>query len=183
VKTWVHLVRRPLFGLLYQPRMIDDDECRAVGGMRTGRGNRSTRRQPVPVPLCLPQIPHDLTWDRIRASAVGSRRLTTWAMARSALYNNSQKSFRDDDYDDDDETILKKQPCLDDDNDGAIQDACSLRPLQNMDREFESSGIFLIISALPCIGRGPYHESIPCSGSPNKYHIFRSYCWIRRRIA
>jgi hypothetical protein len=37
------LVRRPLFDLLYQPRMIDDDECGAVGGMRIGRGNRSTR--------------------------------------------------------------------------------------------------------------------------------------------
>jgi hypothetical protein len=28
---WVHLVRRPLFGLLYQPRMIDNDESVAVG--------------------------------------------------------------------------------------------------------------------------------------------------------
>jgi hypothetical protein len=28
---WVHLVRRPLFGLLYQSRMLDDDECGAVG--------------------------------------------------------------------------------------------------------------------------------------------------------
>jgi hypothetical protein len=57
---WVHLVRRPLTGLLYQRRMIDDDdECGAVGGMRIGRGNRS-----APVPLCLPQVPHDLTWAR-----------------------------------------------------------------------------------------------------------------------
>jgi hypothetical protein len=55
----VHLVRRPLSGLLYQTRMIDDDECGAVGGMRIGRGNRSTRRKPAPVPLCPPQIPHD----------------------------------------------------------------------------------------------------------------------------
>jgi hypothetical protein len=45
--------------LLYQPRMIDDDYG-AVGGMRIGRGNRSTRRKPAPVPLCPPQIPHDL---------------------------------------------------------------------------------------------------------------------------
>jgi hypothetical protein len=62
-------------GLLYQPRMIDDDNG-AVGGMRIGRGNRSTRRKPAPVPLCPPQIPHDMTWDRTRAAAVGSRRLT-----------------------------------------------------------------------------------------------------------
>jgi hypothetical protein len=66
-------------GLLYQPRMIDD-ECGAVGGMRIGRGNRSTRRKPAPLPLCLPQIPHDLTWDRTRTAAVGSQRLTAWAM-------------------------------------------------------------------------------------------------------
>jgi hypothetical protein len=61
-------------GLLYQPRMIDDDYG-AVGGMRIGRGNRSTRRKPAPVPHCPPQI-HDLTWDRTRAAAVGSQRLT-----------------------------------------------------------------------------------------------------------
>jgi hypothetical protein len=40
--------------------MIDDDYG-AVGGMRIGRGNRSTRRKPAPMPLCPPQIPHDLT--------------------------------------------------------------------------------------------------------------------------
>jgi hypothetical protein len=28
------------------------------------------------VPQCQPQIPHDLTWARTRAAAVGSRRLT-----------------------------------------------------------------------------------------------------------
>jgi hypothetical protein len=38
-------------GLLYQPRIIDDDDYGAVGGMRIGRGNRSTRRKPAPVPL------------------------------------------------------------------------------------------------------------------------------------
>jgi hypothetical protein len=27
---WVHLLRRQSFGLLYQPRMTDDDECGAV---------------------------------------------------------------------------------------------------------------------------------------------------------
>jgi hypothetical protein len=53
-----------------------DDECGTVGGMRIGRGNRSTRRKRAPLQLCLPQIPHDLTWDRTRVAAVGSRRLT-----------------------------------------------------------------------------------------------------------
>jgi hypothetical protein len=58
-------------GLLYQPRMIDDDYG-AVGGMRIGRRNRSTRRKTAPMPLCPPQIPYDLTWDRTRAAAWGS---------------------------------------------------------------------------------------------------------------
>jgi hypothetical protein len=56
-------------------------ECGAVGGMRIGRGNRNTRRKPTPVPLCPPQIPHDLTCTRTRAAAVRSLRLTAWAMA------------------------------------------------------------------------------------------------------
>jgi hypothetical protein len=37
---------------------------------------------PVPVPLCTPQISHGLTWDRARASAVRGQRLTAWAMVR-----------------------------------------------------------------------------------------------------
>jgi hypothetical protein len=40
---WVHLERRPLFSLLYQPQMMNDDECWAVGVM-SGKGNRSTPR-------------------------------------------------------------------------------------------------------------------------------------------
>jgi hypothetical protein len=40
---------------------------------------------PVPVPRCPPQIPHGLTRGRTRASAVGGRRLTAWAMARPKL--------------------------------------------------------------------------------------------------
>jgi hypothetical protein len=38
-------------GLLYQPRMIYD-ECGEVSGMRTGRGNQSTRRKSAPMPFC-----------------------------------------------------------------------------------------------------------------------------------
>jgi hypothetical protein len=37
---------------------------------------------PVPVPHCPPQIPHGLTRDRNRASALRGRRLTAWGMAR-----------------------------------------------------------------------------------------------------
>jgi hypothetical protein len=69
-------------GLLYQPQMIDDGDCGAIRGMKPGGGNRSTRRKPTPAPLCPPQIPHEQTRTRIWAAAVGSRWLTTWAMAR-----------------------------------------------------------------------------------------------------
>jgi hypothetical protein len=69
-------------GLLNQPQMIDDGDCGAIAGMKIGRGNWSTRRKPASVPLCPPQILHDLTWARTRAAAVGSQRLTAWAMTR-----------------------------------------------------------------------------------------------------
>jgi hypothetical protein len=42
---------------LYQPRMIGDGDCGEIGGMKIGRGNRSTRRKPAPAPLHPPQIP------------------------------------------------------------------------------------------------------------------------------
>jgi hypothetical protein len=37
----VHLVLRPLFGRLYKPRMRDNGDYGAIGGMRIGRGNLS----------------------------------------------------------------------------------------------------------------------------------------------
>jgi hypothetical protein len=40
------------------PGDYDDGE---FGGMKTGRGNQSTRRKPAPAPLCSPQIPIDQT--------------------------------------------------------------------------------------------------------------------------
>jgi hypothetical protein len=57
VRLWV---LRPLTGLLYQPRMIGDGDFGEIGGMKTGRGNRSTRRKSASAPLCPPQIPHIL---------------------------------------------------------------------------------------------------------------------------
>jgi hypothetical protein len=55
---WAHSALRPLFGLLYQLWMVDDDddECGAIGGM-LGKGNGSTRRKPAPVLLCPPRWP------------------------------------------------------------------------------------------------------------------------------
>jgi hypothetical protein len=63
-----------------------DCEDGKFGGMKTGRGNRSTRRKPAPAPLCPPQIPLDQTRARTRAAAMGSQRLTAWAMARSLIH-------------------------------------------------------------------------------------------------
>jgi hypothetical protein len=39
------------------PGDYDDGE---IGGMMIGRGNRSTRRKPTPVPLYPPRTPHTL---------------------------------------------------------------------------------------------------------------------------
>jgi hypothetical protein len=51
-------------GLLYKPQMIDEDDCGSTGGIKIGRGNRSTRRKPAPAPFCPPHIPHDQTGAR-----------------------------------------------------------------------------------------------------------------------
>jgi hypothetical protein len=59
-------------GLLYPPQMIDDGDCGAIGRMKIGRGNSSSRRKPAPETLCPPQIPHDLTRARTRAVAMGA---------------------------------------------------------------------------------------------------------------
>jgi hypothetical protein len=72
--------------LIMQPYDEDDDDdyyffvlCRVM----EHRWNEIDRRKPkysgekpVPVPLCPPQIPHGVSRDRTRASAVGCRRLT-----------------------------------------------------------------------------------------------------------
>jgi hypothetical protein len=59
------------------PGDYDDGE---IGGM-IGKGNKSTRRKPAPVPLCPPQTPYAAR-TRTSAAAVGIQRLTAWATAR-----------------------------------------------------------------------------------------------------
>jgi hypothetical protein len=54
------------------PALADCDDGE-FGGMKIGRGNRSTQRKPAPVPLCPPQIPLDQTRARTRAAVVGSQ--------------------------------------------------------------------------------------------------------------
>jgi hypothetical protein len=60
-----------------------NNEYRTVGGMKDDRGNQLSGRKHVLLPLCPPQIPHDLTFNAARATEVGSRRLTALAMARN----------------------------------------------------------------------------------------------------
>jgi hypothetical protein len=52
----------------------DDYDDGEIGGM-IGRGNRSTRRKPTPMPLCPQQTPQAAR-TRTRAAAVGIQRLT-----------------------------------------------------------------------------------------------------------
>jgi hypothetical protein len=33
--------------LFYQPQMTDDSDCGAIGGMKSDKGNRNTRRKPT----------------------------------------------------------------------------------------------------------------------------------------
>jgi hypothetical protein len=60
------------------PGDYDDGE---IDGM-IGRGNRSNRRKPAPVPRCPPQTPHDAR-KQTRAVAVGSQRLTAPEVTRT----------------------------------------------------------------------------------------------------
>jgi hypothetical protein len=66
------------------PGECEDGE---FGGMKTGSGNRSTRRKPAPAPLCPPQIPLDQTRARTRAAAVGNQRLTATQFRNLDLYS------------------------------------------------------------------------------------------------
>jgi hypothetical protein len=62
-------------GPMYKPQIIDDGDCGAIGGMKIGRGNRSTRRKPAPAPFCPSQILRYQTRARTW-TAVGNQRLT-----------------------------------------------------------------------------------------------------------
>jgi hypothetical protein len=81
-------------GLLYKPQMIDEDGCGAIGGMKIGRGNRSTWRKPAPAPLCPPQIPHDQTRGRTpgrRGGKPATNRLSYGAAIQNTLIHYMEK--------------------------------------------------------------------------------------------
>jgi hypothetical protein len=63
-------------GVLCPPRMMDGDECGAVGGRLTAE-TRSARRKPAPESLSQSQIPYDLNRAGTRAAAGGCRRIYT----------------------------------------------------------------------------------------------------------
>jgi hypothetical protein len=69
-------------GLLYQPRMIRDGDCGEIGGMKIGRGNKYSEKPCRSATFVHHKIPHDQTRVWTQATAVRSRRLTAWAMAR-----------------------------------------------------------------------------------------------------
>jgi hypothetical protein len=72
------LLLLPFIVLLWQHWMIDGGDCGAV----SGRGNRSTLRKPVSVPLYPSPMSHGLTRARTRAAAVGM----SYGMARFFSY-------------------------------------------------------------------------------------------------
>jgi hypothetical protein len=78
---WVHLAH---WWLAYciSPRWWMIDDRGTVSGMRIGRGNRNTRRKPTVIETLFTTDSSDLTW----ATVVGSRWLTTWAMAWPCCY-------------------------------------------------------------------------------------------------
>jgi hypothetical protein len=55
---WMHSARRLIALIVPTPADYEDGEFR---GMMIGRGNRSTRSKPAPVPLCPTQIPQYMT--------------------------------------------------------------------------------------------------------------------------
>jgi hypothetical protein len=72
------LLLRPVIGLLYQPWMIYGDDCGVTSGINGGQGKPKYSEKNLPPCRSL----HHRSRAQTLAAAVGSRRLTAWAMAR-----------------------------------------------------------------------------------------------------
>jgi hypothetical protein len=73
--------------------MIDENDCGAIGGMKVGRGNRSSRRKPAPAPLCPPQIPHD---HHLQVTSIATSSLDIgWEDIENTMINKKRISYCD----------------------------------------------------------------------------------------
>jgi hypothetical protein len=72
------------------------DSIDSQGEMVRQRKHEELGENPVPVPLCRPQIPNGLTRSRTWSPTVRGRRLAAWDLARSTLgfYHNADKRDR-----------------------------------------------------------------------------------------
>jgi hypothetical protein len=68
--------------VVYQPQMVGEGDYGAIGGMKIGRGNRSTRKNPALVSFCPPQIPHYFILDRTLVAANNRLSYGTTTMQR-----------------------------------------------------------------------------------------------------
>jgi hypothetical protein len=77
----------------FWPIVLAPSDCEdgEFGGMKTGTGNRSTRRNPTPAPLCPPQISLDQTRARTPFVAVESWRTICNVLSDSNCHTNHIK--------------------------------------------------------------------------------------------
>jgi len=63
-----------------------------AGMMLTGE-NEVLGAKPAPLPLCVQQISHGLTWDRTRDIALRNRRINAWATEERSASKNIQNAL------------------------------------------------------------------------------------------
>jgi hypothetical protein len=75
------LLLRPLTVLFFQTMILE-----LLVNCIISKGNFRTRRKPAPVPLCPPQLPHEMIQAQTRAAAVGSRRISARVTGPTSVY-------------------------------------------------------------------------------------------------